>query len=81
MAKNKSILRQLAIVPIIFYRYFIRPILGQHCRFHPSCSTYACDSITTHGIVKGFYLTITRLLRCHPWAQGGIDPVPNYREK
>ncbi len=58
------------------YRYAISPLLGSHCRFYPSCSRYAYDAIAMHGIVKGSYLALRRLLRCHPWSTGGIDPVP-----
>ncbi len=58
------------------YRYGIRPMLGQRCRFFPSCSEYAMEAITTHGAAKGTYLSGKRLLRCQPWCDGGIDPVP-----
>lgn len=80
MAENKSILRQIVIIPIKFYRYFISPMLGPRCRFYPSCSSYACDSIEQFGVIKGCYLALFRLLRCHPWAKGGYDPVPSTRE-
>jgi uncharacterized protein len=58
------------------YRYGIRPMLGQRCRFFPSCSEYAMEAITTHGATKGVYLSGKRLLRCQPWCDGGLDPVP-----
>jgi putative membrane protein insertion efficiency factor len=58
------------------YQYFIRPLLGQRCRFYPSCSSYAIDAIQSHGCLQGFYLAIKRILRCHPWHEGGMDPVP-----
>ena len=58
------------------YRYLISPLLASHCRFHPSCSEYALEAIELHGAIKGGWLTIKRLLRCHPFAQGGLDPVP-----
>ncbi len=58
------------------YRLAISPLLGQHCRFHPSCSCYARDALQMHGLATGLYLTLRRVLRCHPWHEGGIDPVP-----
>jgi len=59
-----------------FYKYFISPALGNHCRFYPSCSTYAMEAITLHGPTFGFWLTVKRLLKCHPFHEGGLDPVP-----
>ncbi|CAL1241931.1 membrane protein insertion efficiency factor YidD [Candidatus Methylocalor cossyra] len=58
------------------YRYLISPWLGSHCRFHPTCSAYALTAIERFGAVKGSYLTVRRLLKCHPWHEGGHDPVP-----
>ncbi|MGI9286823.1 MAG: membrane protein insertion efficiency factor YidD [Pseudomonadales bacterium] len=58
------------------YRLAISPLLGQHCRFHPSCSCYARDALQTHGLTTGLWLAIRRVLRCHPWHAGGLDPVP-----
>lgn len=58
------------------YRLVISPLLGQHCRFHPSCSRYARDALQAHGLVTGLSLALRRILRCHPWHEGGIDPVP-----
>ena len=77
-------LRQIAgavlIAPIRFYRYTISPLLPPACRYTPTCSQYAIEAIQVHGPVKGLYLTIRRLLRCHPikWLGGGqgYDPVP-----
>lgn len=59
------------------YRYFISPLLGDHCRFHPSCSAYAMEAIRRHGALAGFFLTARRLMRCHPFHPGGFDPVPD----
>lgn len=53
------------------------PFLGGHCRFHPTCSHYAIEAFETHGSLKGCWLTFRRLLRCHPFANAGIDPVPS----
>lgn len=69
-------IENLLIGFIRVYRYTISFLLGNCCRFEPSCSTYAEEAITIHGCLKGGYLTFRRILRCHPWQQGGIDPVP-----
>lgn len=58
------------------YRYAISPMLGNNCRFVPSCSEYAIDAIRRHGSSRGGWLAIRRLGRCHPWCDGGHDPVP-----
>lgn len=58
------------------YQYLISPLLGNRCRFYPSCSQYALDAIKSHGVLRGCYLTLKRILRCHPWCQGGVDLVP-----
>lgn len=59
------------------YRYTISPLLGCNCRFHPSCSAYAIEAIETFGAAKGSYLSLRRLLKCHPFHPGGYDPVPD----
>jgi len=64
------------IAPIRAYRYLISPMLGPTCRFYPSCSCYAEEALQQHGALHGSYLTVRRLLRCHPWHEGGYDPVP-----
>jgi hypothetical protein len=58
------------------YQWTIRPILGCNCRFWPSCSEYAIEAVRTHGALRGAGLAGRRLLRCHPWHPGGVDPVP-----
>ena len=63
-------------VPIHVYRWTIGPLLPKVCRFHPSCSTYALAALDAHGPVRGSWLTVRRLLRCHPFHPGGLDPVP-----
>ena len=60
---------------IAIYRSCVSPFLGNHCRFYPSCSQYAEDAIHTHSIFKAWYLIGRRILRCHPFHQGGFDPV------
>ena len=66
----------LLLVMIRFYRYAISPLLGQRCRFFPSCSAYAAEAIEKYGVLKGTRLGLRRLSRCHPWNPGGFDPVP-----
>lgn len=58
------------------YQLFISPMLGPRCRFHPTCSQYAVEALQTHGAVKGGWLALRRVLRCHPLHPGGHDPVP-----
>ncbi len=58
------------------YRAVISPLYGQVCRYHPSCSAYALEAVQVHGSIKGSWLAVRRLGRCHPWAAGGYDPVP-----
>lgn len=62
--------------PIRFYRRLIAPILPSSCRFYPSCSAYALEAIEELGPLRGLYLTVRRLLRCHSLNPGGVDPVP-----
>lgn len=70
-------MRRLILATIKTYQYAISPFLGNHCRFWPSCSQYAVEAIETHGPLKGAMLTIRRIGRCHPWHDGGYDPVPS----
>lgn len=69
-------IKAVLIMPIRFYQYFISPWLGHNCRFTPTCSAYAIEAIETHGALKGLWLGMRRLGRCHPWGPGGCDPVP-----
>lgn len=71
-----KILSRFLIIMIKLYRYLISFLLGNCCRFVPSCSTYAEEAITIHGCLKGCYLALRRIMRCHPFQKGGIDPVP-----
>ncbi|MEY4753650.1 MAG: rane protein insertion efficiency factor YidD [Pseudomonadota bacterium] len=68
--------RRLMIAVVRFYRLFLSPWLGSACRFEPTCSAYALAALHMHGARTGGRLTVWRLLRCHPWCQGGHDPVP-----
>lgn len=72
----REILTQALLIPIYFYRNFISPMTPPSCRFTPTCSQYAIEALRKHGPLKGLYLTIRRLLRCHPWGGSGYDPVP-----
>ncbi len=69
-------MRHLLLVFIRAYRYLLSPWWGGQCRFTPSCSEYASEAIGQHGAVKGSWLAIRRVARCHPWRAGGFDPVP-----
>ncbi|HRO83706.1 MAG TPA: membrane protein insertion efficiency factor YidD [Niabella sp.] len=64
------------IVLIKFYQWVISPLLGPKCRFTPTCSQYALEAFKKHGIFKGFWLSLKRISRCHPWGGHGYDPVP-----
>lgn len=70
-------MRRLLILCIRGYRYALSPLLGSRCRFHPSCSHYAETAIAAHGILRGAWLALKRIGRCHPWHPGGVDPVPD----
>jgi len=72
-------MRQLLIACVRFYRYCLSPLFAPRCRFHPTCSSYAEQAILEHGALKGTWLTICRIGRCHPWNAGGYDPVPEKR--
>ncbi len=79
----KPILRQIFNAPkqclLLFlkgYKLLISPMLGQPCRFYPSCGSYGIEAVHTHGALKGCYLILKRLARCHPLNEGGYDPVP-----
>ena len=69
-------MRSLLLASIRIYRYAISPLRASHCRFYPSCSCYADEAIRVHGALRGGWLTLRRLGRCHPWHPGGYDPVP-----
>jgi len=81
MAKNNSAPQKLAISFIKGYQRFISPILGSNCRFQPTCSCYANQAIERFGVIKGCWLAIKRILKCHPLNEGGDDPVPPLKKE
>ena len=62
---------------VLAYQWTVRPLLGANCRFHPGCSDYAIEALRTHGALRGGGMAAWRVLRCNPWNEGGLDPVPN----
>ncbi|MEP0369156.1 MAG: membrane protein insertion efficiency factor YidD [Cyclobacteriaceae bacterium] len=71
-----KLIRQIFIIPVLFYQYCISPLFPSTCRYTPTCSHYAKEAITKHGVLKGLKLAIKRISRCHPWGGSGYDPVP-----
>jgi len=69
-------LKAFLITLVKGYRLLLSPWLGSACRFEPTCSRYALDALQMHGAAAGSYLATRRLFRCHPWCEGGLDPVP-----
>ena len=69
-------MRRILFVLIRAYQYAVSPLFVASCRFHPSCSAYALEAVDRHGSLRGAWLAVKRLLRCHPWHSGGCDPVP-----
>ncbi len=76
MATISSLPRKIIIVLLRIYRYLVSPLLKPNCRFYPSCSCYAQTAIERFGVLYGGWLTVKRLVRCHPFCKGGVDPVP-----
>ncbi len=74
-------MRYCLIALIKLYKLFLSPIMGNACRFYPTCSTYGIEAIEKHGAIKGSYLTIKRIGRCQPLCKGGYDPVPDVVQK
>lgn len=75
-AALRSFLVALLVAPIRLYQRFVSPYTPPACRFTPTCSQYAVEALRKHGPLKGLYLAVRRLLRCHPWGGSGYDPVP-----
>ena len=73
---NKFIIFPLFII-IKAYQLIISPIIGSNCRFLPTCSEYAIESLKSYGLIKGIFLTVKRIGKCHPWGSHGYDPIPS----
>ena len=73
-------INKVATFPLLIlirgYQFVISPLLGSNCRFMPTCSEYAMESLRSYGLIKGSYLTIKRIGKCHPWGGHGYDPIP-----
>jgi len=69
-------MKKILILLVRFYQKFISPLFPRTCRFYPTCSEYFIQAVQKYGALKGGYLGIKRILRCHPWNDGGYDPVP-----
>jgi len=69
-------MKSVLLALIRAYQYLFRPLLGSNCRFYPSCSDYAREAVEKHGAVRGSWLAVRRIARCHPYHPGGYDPVP-----
>lgn len=63
------------------YQLFLSPVLGSSCRFQPTCSSYTYEAIQKHGSIKGTWLGMKRIVKCHPWGESGYDPVPEKKKK
>ncbi len=74
-------MQSLLIVLVKGYRLLLSPWLGSSCRFEPTCSQYALQALQVHGAGAGTYFTLARLVRCHPWCNGGCDPVPEEKPR
>jgi len=73
--------KKILILFVRTYQLLISPLLGANCRFQPTCSHYMIDAIDRFGALKGTWLGLRRLSRCHPWHEGGLDPVPDLKKK
>ena len=69
-------MKRILIFFLRIYQYAISPFLGRNCRFYPSCSEYAVEAVQKYGALRGGWLGLKRVCRCHPWHPGGVDPVP-----
>ena len=69
-------MRKIALGAVRFYQRYLSPAFGNSCRYYPSCSQYTYQAIERYGVVRGSWLGIRRISRCHPWSKGGFDPVP-----
>ena len=74
-------LAHIAVGAVRTYQWTLRPFIGANCRFWPSCSEYAIEALRTHGALRGSGLAARRILRCNPWHEGGVDPVPDVQRR
>ncbi|REB06378.1 membrane protein insertion efficiency factor YidD [Sporosarcina sp. BI001-red] len=74
-------MKKVVLLLIRFYQKMISPLTPPSCRFYPTCSHYGVEAVETHGVIKGLFLTIVRISKCHPFHEGGFDPVPAKKEK
>lgn len=81
MGKDQLMLRKIVCLPIKIYQYLVSPLMKPSCRYYPSCSQYAEYAIKEYGVMAGLWMSIKRLIRCHPWSPGGYDPVYPKNEK
>ena len=81
IARLAALPTTLVLALLRAYQLLVSPLLGPRCRFYPSCSSYAMTAVSSHGVLRGSWLAGRRLLRCHPWNPGGLDPVPPARDR
>lgn len=74
-------LARLLALPVHAYRLLLSPWIGHHCRYQPTCSVYALEALEKHGAIKGGWLALKRIGRCHPWGRDGYDPVPDSKPR
>lgn len=75
-ARHPGVAARISLALISVYKRLLSPLFGNNCRYHPSCSSYTYEAIELHGASRGAWLGVRRISRCHPWREGGIDPVP-----
>lgn len=76
MSYPNQAMRKIVLALIRLYQFLLSPLLGQNCRFYPTCSNYTYQAIEKYGVLRGGWLGIKRIARCGPWTKGGYDPVP-----
>lgn len=76
VVRKNNIIVKLVQTLLKLYKYTLSPLLGPSCRYQPSCSSYACEAVEKYGVITGGWMSLRRILRCHPFHAGGYDPVP-----